>query len=756
MFPFLTSLFANPAMIAGTLAGSIPIVIHLLNRTKYKHIVWAAMHWLWASYKKTQRRIQIEQILLLLLRVLILVLLALALARPALQQGVGLLTGRPAVHRVIVLDNSYSMGQRLGGRPMFERAKQVAEELVSKLALSDEVDIVLGNAAYDDVLTTANASRQDTLNQIKGAQLSDGASDMPRSIAAACRLLNERGSKYQREIVVLTDMTRSAWEQSGGQWRRVQGADEAAITKAFGDPRGRPRIVLVRLRGEKDLDNVAAASLEADEKIVPANVDSQFIATVRAFTANSVKDIKVKFKVDGDEVLSQVIQTLTPQKPESVTFHHVFAEAGSHFVGVELESEGDVLPVDNTSALAIDVQDHTRVLCVDGQQRVGANSSELDFFRQALAPSKSEEINAGQMPLYPEVISDSALIEAPLEEYRLVVLANVASVPPEKMASLENYVKRGGSLWIFTGDRVDPALYNRELATLLPMQLGELTGSGDPSGEFEALSDKETTHPALEKFKGIRGLTLNHLQVYRRFKLQPLPEADPSVRTVLALENGEPLAAERRLGDRGGRVLLFATTADNAWNNFPSKNHYMPLMNFIALDLIQPGYLERNRQVGEKFTLQLLKQNLGDARREGLRLMDPAGETSAMDVLTEQFMAESGVVRRAGIYTLEVPGEKKRTVHFAATRNLEESDLTILEDRELSAALANAGEKGAFFGKSVTADDVAMPTDDSGSIEDAIRKQGGSREIWRWLAGTVLVFLFVESVLAKRFGDFTR
>jgi len=761
MFSFLSGIFANPLMVTGALAGSIPIVIHLLNRTRYKQVVWAAMHWLWASFKKTQRRIQVEQLLLLILRVLILVLLAMALARPALQQGVGLLSGRSAVHRVIVIDNSYSMGQRLGGRPMFERAKQVAEELTSKMALSDEVDVILANAGYDDVLTTANASRQDILNQIKAAQLSDGGSDLPRSVAAACRLLNDRGSKARREIVVVTDMTRNAWEQSAGQFRRVSGDDETAINKAFADPRGKPRIVLVRLRGEKDLDNIAAATLEADEKIVPINVDSQFVATVRGFTANPVKDVRVKLKVDGDEVSSQVIAALTPQKPESVTFHHVFSEAGSHHLTIELESDGDVLAVDNTAFAAIDVQEQVKVLCVDGQQRVGANSSEMDFFRQALAPSKSEEIQAGRMPLFPDVISDSALPEVILDDYRLVVLANVASVPPEKVAALEGFVKRGGALWIFPGDRTDPALYNKDLANLLPMPLGELTGSGDPSGEFDAISDKDIGHPALQKFKGIRGLPLNHLHVYRRYKLaQGAAAADPSVRTVLSLENGEILAVERRLGDQnGGRVLLFGTTADKAWNNLPAKNHYMPLMNFLALDLIQPAYLERNRSVGEKFTLQLPKQDLGLARREGLRLTDPSGESSTMDVLTEQFMAESTSIRRAGIYSLEVPGEKKRTAHFAANRNLEESDLAIMEDRELLAAIptqVTPGDKGSFFGGSVTQDDIALPNDETGSIEDSIRKQGGSREIWRWLAGIVLAFLFIESILAKRFGDYSR
>ena len=41
-------------------------------------------------------------------------------------------------------------------------------------------------------------------------------------------------------------------------------------------------------------------------------------------------------------------------------------------------------------------------------------------------------------------------------------------------------------------------------------------------------------------------------------------------------------------------------------------------------------------------------------------------------------------------------------------------------------------------------------------LTEGLKKSGGNREIWRWLAATVLCLLFIESFLAKRFGDFTR
>src|SRR5437762_1415289 len=119
-------MFINPWLAGGAATASIPIIIHLLNKQRYKKVVWGAMHWLWASFRKSRRRLQIEQLILLAVRTLILLLLALALARPILQQGAAFFTGRPSTHRVIVLDNSYSMGQLSNGKPLFEKAKQLA------------------------------------------------------------------------------------------------------------------------------------------------------------------------------------------------------------------------------------------------------------------------------------------------------------------------------------------------------------------------------------------------------------------------------------------------------------------------------------------------------------------------------------------------------------------------------------------------------------------------------------------------------
>src|SRR3954463_5366686 len=67
---------------AGLAAVSIPIIIHILNRRRFKTVTWAAMDFLLRAMKKNRRRLRFEQWVLLATRCLVVFLLGMALARP--------------------------------------------------------------------------------------------------------------------------------------------------------------------------------------------------------------------------------------------------------------------------------------------------------------------------------------------------------------------------------------------------------------------------------------------------------------------------------------------------------------------------------------------------------------------------------------------------------------------------------------------------------------------------------------------------
>ena len=67
---------------AGLIAATGPILIHLLNRRRFRVVEWAAMDFLRDAMQRNRRMLQLRDLLLLLLRVAAIALIGLALARP--------------------------------------------------------------------------------------------------------------------------------------------------------------------------------------------------------------------------------------------------------------------------------------------------------------------------------------------------------------------------------------------------------------------------------------------------------------------------------------------------------------------------------------------------------------------------------------------------------------------------------------------------------------------------------------------------
>src|SRR3954453_15470402 len=126
--------FLSPLLLWGTLLGLIPLIIHLLNRRRFRRVEWAPMRHLKLTIRRNRRRIQIEQLLLLLTRIAIPILLFLFLARPILNPtGLeGWLVGGGRSSQVVLIDDSLSMGYAGGGPPAFHRAREVAGAILAK------------------------------------------------------------------------------------------------------------------------------------------------------------------------------------------------------------------------------------------------------------------------------------------------------------------------------------------------------------------------------------------------------------------------------------------------------------------------------------------------------------------------------------------------------------------------------------------------------------------------------------------------
>src|SRR5438128_9444287 len=111
--PIITGLLTTLAVAAG--AASIPIIIHLLNRNRYRVVTWAAMRFLLTAQRKNTRRMRLEQWLLLAIRTVMVLLMVVAMASvmPWAEQwwnrlfpdhAVFAAAGSRRTHKILVLD----------------------------------------------------------------------------------------------------------------------------------------------------------------------------------------------------------------------------------------------------------------------------------------------------------------------------------------------------------------------------------------------------------------------------------------------------------------------------------------------------------------------------------------------------------------------------------------------------------------------------------------------------------------------------
>ena len=131
----MMSLFLNPwTFLAGAGLVSLPIIIHLINRIRFRRVKWAAMEFLLKAQKRMRRRKILEQLLLLLMRCLLVFLVGVLFGRFLGCGAGGSGQETRATTHVVILDDTPSMAdaaaQAEGAPPSdaFTEAKKLVYE----------------------------------------------------------------------------------------------------------------------------------------------------------------------------------------------------------------------------------------------------------------------------------------------------------------------------------------------------------------------------------------------------------------------------------------------------------------------------------------------------------------------------------------------------------------------------------------------------------------------------------------------------
>ena len=694
--------FLYPALLFGLLAASLPILIHLLNRRKLKRIQFPAVRFILLSQKRISRSYRLRHWILLALRTLAVVFLALLLANPIFQIGAGLFAGSGPVSLVVLLDNSLSMTWSGDGNG-FKQAKDAARLLISALNDGDRAALIPTNIDGKEPFRL-KGQKDVLLKELEAIEIADGTADLPLALSKAYELLVEPAG--QKEIRLITDMGLTGWDQfSVAAMKQVD-----------------PSIALkvIRIGHKQQPLNGTIKTIRLASQGVGVNLPIQIEATVANFGDNEIKDLLVQLSIDGQN-REQKLATVPAKGETSVKFQARVSQAGAHVGQVTLKKEG--LAGNAALHFTLDAQDKLKILVVDGDPQTSLVQSETFFLSRALNPAGERDSSL----FLPTVIVPDGLNSATLDGYQVVMLCNVAALSEGFATKLQNFLRQGGGVLIFGGDKFQPESYSQRLPQILPTELREKKLGPEASGE--KIGKFDIDHPALQNLsEDTLQESIKSARVWGYTRA-----AAPGKAALISLANGDPLLIEQKVG--AGKLMLFTTSADRDWNDLPVKTVYLPLMQSLAQYLAggKRGVLDAGIPVGTAKELSLPPAYVG----KSLRVTKPDKQSAEVAITGEKDRAQATIEvnDRAGIYRLTFPtGAEKDSGTpqiYAANPPFLESRLDEISARELQAKLSP-----------IRAEVIPV---------DALKDGGSRTDLALPLLALLIVTLLIEGWLAQRF-----
>lgn len=559
--------FLNPLMLAGLAAIAAPIILHLLNRQRFRIVPWGAMMFLRQSLAKATRRLRFQHWLLMLVRIFILAFLALALARPLVKTAFTAYLGHSRTDLVLVLDNSFSTTHTSGETSDFENIRRTALSLIDTLRQGDTVSVIVASDTARPLSSDPSFELQRTKQAIVQLQPQPRPANMLRAAEEIAVLLPKLRNP-NHEVYFITDGAARGWSTDRtGDWERVAGV--------FAKRQPKPTVRVLAVAAA-DRPNFAIVDLNVQPRIVAASSTARLTARV-ANHSSAAGDISATLSIDGIQKAAKDAH-IEAGDTAAVTFNIQFPEPGPHRVALDIGA--DALPLDNRRYLALDAVETLPVLIVDGSPSPNAFRSGSGFLAAALQPSDEGVVK-------PVVMDAHALASADLSRYRVLVLANVARVDRALAEKLEQFVASGRGLLVAPGSLAEAADYNQALFQegryLLPAKLLSVVRA-QPNAP-NRVSANATWRPELAE--------LTQAQVQSWWRLNP----GAGTFTLATLANGDPLLISRRLGD--GRVLQTALPLDNSWSDLPIHPVFVPLVHEMIYELAIPTQASRNLLVGE-------------------------------------------------------------------------------------------------------------------------------------------------------------
>lgn len=746
-------------MLLGGLAIASPILIHLLNKRRFKIVEWAAMDFLFDAEKKNKRRVQVENMILLALRCLAMLLVALMLARPFLPSDVvGAFAKTRQLERIVVIDDSLSQRVLDDSMPSMQKTKESVKELLRGFASSNETEDWVSvwltsdpNQRLIDYKPLTESTLPEILQVIEQVRCSDQVADYGLSLGELDRYLQGQRENVGRAVYLYSDLRQRDWKPLANQ-------DAEAAPRNIAKRIGENSVGTFVVDTGSDQDsNLAITDIRPDGLLVSDKTVS-FLVDVTNFGTKTVNEVSVLFQVNDSQAEYETIGVLGPGKTETLIFNYFFnrpapadilnqedkksrlrnfrirAEIDRQSLGEDLQR--DQLIEDSSRFYAARILEGIPVLLVDGDPSAISERSETHYLQSLDVPGTGLAMTD---------VTVSELETVSLADYQIIFLCNVDEASPDRVKELKKWVEEGGSLVFMPGNRVRAGTFNdafyREGDGLSPLKLDRM--AGDPTmSRWVNFEPAPQIHPALRVILESDATSLGKIDVFSWWT----SEVDQnligkSVEVPLRLTDKDNSAAmvDKTLGD--GRVIVFAIPGDGDWTMWPSSPTFAPVM----IDLID-YLLGQAKQASTILLGDVIRQPVDlSAYANRATLRDPAEESietvakpvkgSEPDAIIQEVSFENS--NRAGFYDLKLQrhdGGTESTL-FASNYDPLESRLDRLSPAEQT-EFFTGGNLQLVSGEELASQSVS----------------GSNTEIWMQVLMILFGVLVTEQLLAWWWG----
>lgn len=594
---FLNITLLAPFALLGLLALAIPIYLHMRHKPRAEVYKFPAIDFLLKAQKKRKRRFQIEQLLLMLFRIGILGLLAFLFAKPFMDNSSGGNITKNGQPMVIVLDDSVSMLAGPRTDRFFNQAVNQIRDLLRERGSSSQTRLLLASNPATFAGTDSAGMLLDELSRIKATTLGH---QLDLAYREALDLV-EREGWPRATIQIFTDGSLSAW----GALPEKKPDEVDVIYRSMRD-------------GKQPLRNLAIT------RVSQAPGDTNSIEVSLLNSGDDPEDFRLRVDGTGVAIIPQKMR-LEAHTPSA----HRFTIGDPVPATITLSLPEDDFDLDNKIIYAPKPNQKTRILIVDGDSHPDLVKSESFFFKNALGLDESEKYGFSFVVVTPPGLT--------AEKASAADVICVLNTDEPASQILEDALAQGKGLFISMGDRMvfeewNGFFSNYDLRAWEPKLLSPP----------EALEIKNFDHPLFPPIEEIEWRSYLQDVAIEQFRIMSVGRSNFDI--PLGRYDGSPLLLSKDL--QPGRLMIWTSTIDLGWNNFPLQFGFVPFVRQMI------AYLS-GRESSASFQSMTVSEAVDSSLLDALNLKYSTEPFKNLDV--------SGPL--PGIYTQSV-GESSRFVQL--------------------------------------------------------------------------------------------